>query len=256
MEALRLQLDTAQAELNLKEAENRRLREDRPLQATAIDTERELGQARQENERLTAELQQLRELYEQLLRGTREAEAEETPVAERCVALEREVTELQSRVNSETAMRAEHEQRVESLRGELREALEQAERQDEQCRQLETDLQGMQGDAELERLRVVAEETSKWERREARLLRQLEELEVRSTRGQTEATPVNGPQFSPQVVSSSAECHSGIGIEALMTPKALTEPQSRPITTVPGASPMSTPFSTDGVGGEISPHPL
>ncbi len=65
-------------EHNVIEAENWRLREDWPEQVAAFEAKQELARTRDENTRLTMELEQVK----QLLRSTQEAKAEDTPVAE------------------------------------------------------------------------------------------------------------------------------------------------------------------------------
>ncbi len=61
-EELRTQLDALQSDFNTMEAENRRLKEDRPEQATALKAEQEGARIAEDNARLTQELGQLRAL--------------------------------------------------------------------------------------------------------------------------------------------------------------------------------------------------
>ena len=61
-----------------------------------MQSEQELARLQEENVHLTQELGQLKGLYEQLLRGTQDAEVEAQPMSKRCVALEHEVSELKN----------------------------------------------------------------------------------------------------------------------------------------------------------------
>ena len=106
-EALQIQLDAVTAEKNVLEAENLRLKETRPERAAVIEAEKQLTQVRkeltekqEENARLAVEMAQLKTLYEQLLRGTREAEVS-TVSNRRCTELESEVNDLKIRFESE-----------------------------------------------------------------------------------------------------------------------------------------------------------
>ena len=173
-EVLRTQLDAVKADLHALQVENRRLKEDRPEQAALLQTETDLTQTREDNVRVTQELTQLKTLYEQLLRGTQEAEAEATPMAERCATLEEEVRQLQGKLAEESEAHAEQKETGNSLRGELENVVRRAEELDERCRQLELEERQRIRDAELEQYRAVDEERRKWE---ARLLRRLDELE-------------------------------------------------------------------------------
>ena len=183
-ETLRTQLDAVKADLHALQVENRRLKEDRPEQAALLQTETDLTQTREDNVRVTQELTQLKTLYEQLLRGTQEAEAEATPMAERCATLEEEVRQLQGKLAEESEAHAEQKETGNCLRGELENVVRRAEELDERCRQLELEERQRIRDAELEQYRAVDEERRKWEAREARLLRRLDELE-KSTQRQT-----------------------------------------------------------------------
>lgn len=58
-EALRIQLDALQAELYALQAENRKLREAWPEQATLVDVENELAQTREEKVKLVRQVSQL-----------------------------------------------------------------------------------------------------------------------------------------------------------------------------------------------------
>ncbi len=138
-----------------------------------LEAGKELESTREENARLAKELEQLKRLYKQLLRGTQkaEAEAEATSMAERCTTLEAEVSGLQDALDSQTAVCAGQREAMGALRQELRDTQNRVESQDERCTQLERELRQGQRDAELERYRAVAAETRKWESREARLVR-------------------------------------------------------------------------------------
>ncbi len=110
-------------------------------------------------------------------------------MAERCTTLEAEVSGLQDALDSQTAVCAGQREAMGALRQELRDAQNRVESQDERCTQLERELHQGQRDAELERYRAVAAETRKWESREARLVRQLEELEAKQQATRTGAVP-------------------------------------------------------------------
>ena len=71
-EALRTQLDAVNIQLEQLKVENARLRDDRPESAEKIDREAELAM---ENEKLVAEAEQCRQLYEQALSDTQEEQA-------------------------------------------------------------------------------------------------------------------------------------------------------------------------------------
>ena len=94
--------------------------------------EMESEQARsREKACLERELTKLKTLYEQLLHGMQEAEAEAIPTAERCSELEQEVGRLQSSLCREREAHAELSEYVDGLRGQL-EAVE------EHCQGLES----------------------------------------------------------------------------------------------------------------------
>ena len=191
-EALRTQLDALQVEMNALKVKNRRLKEDRPEQAEIVQSEQELVAVHEENGRLTQELRQLKGLYEQLLRGTQEAEAEAQPMSERCVALEHEVSELKTSLENEREAHARQRELVSNLQGELSAALEHVGTEEDRFRRYELKVRQQMQEAELEQLPAVAEEKRKWEAREARLVRQLEDAEERLVR----SVPCR-PDFTP-----------------------------------------------------------
>ncbi len=78
-----MQVDALQTELNTMEAENQWLIEDRPDQAVALEAEWEIARSCEENARLATLLEQVKALYEQLLRGNQEAKDKASPVADR-----------------------------------------------------------------------------------------------------------------------------------------------------------------------------
>ena len=155
------------------------------------------------------EIGQLKALYEQLLRGTQEADAETLPMSEHCSAPENEVSELKTNLEKERGRHADQSELVSSLREELAGANKHAEALDERCEQLEHEAQRRQRDAELELYRAVAEENRKWEARENRLVRQLEELE-KQLKGEfapvrhTEETEASEPQSGDTPVNSGS----------------------------------------------------
>ena len=82
-----------------------------------------------------------------------------------------------------------------SLRGELSSAIEHVDAAEDRFRRYELEVrrqQQQQQESELEQLHAVAEEKRKWEAREARLVRQLEDVEERPAR----SIPYR-PDFTP-----------------------------------------------------------
>ena len=217
-EVLRTQLDTLQMDMNVLEVENQRLRSDHPDRTEALEAEQELAWCRKDNVCLSREVDKLRELYEQLLRGTQEAEAEATPADERCAALELKVSEFKCTLERESTGHTEQWELARSLQGELEDALRKTEELTFHCRQFEAEKQQMSRDSELELYRAIATVTNKWEIREARLMRQLEELEEK-IRVETEA-----------VVGSEAraELESAVNTSAVDTPDVNTSAVNTP----------------------------
>ena len=155
-EALRTQVDALRAELQALQVENRKLREqqrDGVEHARELELTEELVTVRQENLELT---QQLSVVNTQL---ASEEHRSETPTR----GTEEQVLELQQQVEEQTTIVVNQQQ-------ELSNAQEQVER-------LRRQLECERDDAELARFRAVAQETSKWEARERRLLQQLDNLQ-------------------------------------------------------------------------------
>lgn len=93
-EALGTQLDALQRDFNLCEAANAQMESELAIAQT------ELQGSLEENASLRRELQQVKALYEQLLRGTTKAEAEANPVASQCADLEGQVCQLKGELDT------------------------------------------------------------------------------------------------------------------------------------------------------------
>ena len=162
-----MQLDALRTEFHAIEVENRRLREENPEGAEAQDLERELREAQEENVRLAQQLSEA---------GPSDGRSGETSQAE-LDQLREEVRELQQRLNEASTRLAE----AEDAGGRAQRRAEQAE---EYMRTLENAREQARDEAELKCLRAVAEETKKWDQREAGMLQTIEELAY-SLRGTT-----------------------------------------------------------------------
>ena len=161
-EALRTKLDALQIDMQRLMVENARLREENADEAARVDAEQEAAQAREESEHAEAELEQLRGLYERAIEDLRVERG-------RSSGLEQKVQEL-------TGTCAEDRVTIEELRE------DGARREREMDRMLEEateSLARVEGEAELRMLRAVSAERQKGEAREARLLRQLDQVERR-----------------------------------------------------------------------------
>ena len=194
-EALRTQLDALQSQLYALEAENRRLREDRPERAEMVDLEVELKEMQEQNIRLSQRVSEL---------SVTEGSGEEAPGAQSSSI------EEQQRSEEETA----------ELKQRNAEHVTQLEYEREARRELEERLNGMaetmksaEREAELQRLRAVAAETKKWEEREARWMRRLGELEERlqETRGERAPSRAGSGRgrCSPTRVATSGDTQTG-----------------------------------------------
>ena len=75
-ETLRTQLDALQVERNALSVENRKLREERPEKAAAVDLERELAEMQAENLRLSRAVSQMEATQQQRERETEERTGE------------------------------------------------------------------------------------------------------------------------------------------------------------------------------------
>ena len=160
-EALRTRLDALQREFYAVQAENRKLKEKNPQQAEALELEQELSQSREENVQMAQEISELRE-------AAQRDEANETNAR-----LESEITQLHQSLDKKCERLAEKEAALER-------AVRSTTSAEEYVHELEEKLMHTQQETELERLRAVAEETRKWEEREARLVRRVEKLEHRA----------------------------------------------------------------------------
>ena len=158
-ETLRMQLDALRTEFHVIEAENCRLREENPERAEAQDLERELQETQEENVRLAQQLSEA---------GPSDGHSGETSQAG-LVQLREETRELQQRVNEMSARLAEAEEALQL-------AQRRAKQAEEYVQTLESDGERAREEAELNCLHAVAEETEKWDQREARIIQRIEEL--------------------------------------------------------------------------------
>ena len=151
-EALRVQLDNAERAKQQLEAENARLRDEHPEEAALVDANTAIDRLRVERDRLSSGNQQVQALYDQLLQESRQDQQELEGLREELSAKEDLLQEQDARGDS-------LQREIEELRNQKVEA--------ERVAQLST-------------YQAVEKEREKWERREERLLRQLEELQVRA----------------------------------------------------------------------------
>ena len=149
-ETLQTQLDALQTQFYEIQAENRRLWEENPQQVELVDMERELTQTREENVALVQQINSLTQTIEEASVVQETIEAEKSSLRRTIDGMETEAATFREQIEQECAGRT---------RG-LEETLERAQRE-----------------GELERFRAVAEVTRRWEEREARWLRRIEELE-------------------------------------------------------------------------------
>ena len=160
MEALRTQLDALQIELYQVQAENRRLREANPQQAQLLDVEEELAQTREENVRLAQQINELGGGSE----GAGETRGEqERRLKETIAQLESEAAERERQLDS-------YMKQLEQSSAALEEMSTRAVKAEQGASCAQEELRNAQDRAELHRLRAVADETRKWEEREARLV--------------------------------------------------------------------------------------
>ena len=171
-EALRTRLDVLQTELYQLQTENRRLREAEPEKAQLVDVEGELAQTREENVRLAQQISKLSW-------STIDEEArleEERDLKETIARLEDEAADREWQLDS-------YEGRLGVARADLETTTAKALEAEWSAGRAEERLHYAQEKAELDRLRAIADETRKWEEREARLVRRLEELEQEARAG-------------------------------------------------------------------------
>ena len=166
-EALRTQLDVLQTQYNLLKVQNRRLRDENPQQDEVLQLEHELDETRQENVQLSQTIVALKaklgEQEEQT--GTWTDELERSVETLTC-----EATALRVQLDAMTVELADE-------KCEVTQATSRAETAEEYAKHLEEELDRLRRGSELERLQAVAEETRKWEAREAQLIRRVDELE-------------------------------------------------------------------------------
>ena len=174
-----MQLDALQTEFHKIEAENRKLKDQNPQGAEALELERELTETQAENVRLVQLLSEAQSNAssdsEKSGEGLPEAHARISELETETEELRRQLAEKSTQlVNAAEALECatQEVERVEAYRCELEGASSEVRRE-----------------AELELYRAVAAETRKWEKREERLVWRVEELESHTT---TEQTPGAG----------------------------------------------------------------
>ena len=151
-EDLRVQLDNAERAKQQLEAENARLRDEHPEEAALLDANTAIDRLRVERDRLSSGNQQVQALYDQLLQESRQDQ--------------QELEGLREELSAKEDLLQEQDARGDSLQREMEE-LQNQKVEEERLAQLST-------------YQAVEKEREKWERREERLLRQLEELQVRA----------------------------------------------------------------------------
>ena len=173
MEALKLQLECALLEKERLAVQNTRLREEHVEHATLLDTEAELARCCEDNEWLEAGLEQMKQLYEQLLRDAQTRGTVEGGEYSRA-----DVTDLRQQLDRQSASAREWEDKY---------------------TQLEKEFERLRSTAELECHRACAREREKCEAREERLVEQLKGLQrgvgvaAASPRGEPEEEPTGNP---------------------------------------------------------------
>ena len=149
-------MDALRAELQALQVEDRKLREEQQdgvEQAKELKLTEELVTVRQENLELT---QQLCVVNAQQASKERRNEAPTGGMEDQVFELQQQVEEQATIVTNQQQELSDAQEQVDGLR-----------------RQLERQID----DAELARFRAVAQETSKWEAREQRLLQQIDNLQ-------------------------------------------------------------------------------
>ena len=191
-EALRTQLDTLRIEKQRLEVENAKLRDGYPEAAERLDSETEAARLQKENESVQQDLQHMRELYEQSLRDLQASSDAASDWEQKVGSLEKELT----------GVRQHGRKDLETLQGAYDEQQRQCQQLEVHTRRLEEEaIQAAEG-AELERYRAVEAERQKWEAREDRLVRQLEELQKRCEASSLER------EGSPQSSGRASERHA------------------------------------------------
>ena len=215
-EALRTQLDSMRLELQALQVENRKLREELQGQkdpSKELKLTEELISVREENVRLAEELEELT-----IVCAKRREDAEE-------------LQQLRQQIEEQSELVRERQQ---TLLG----AEEEIGRLSEQIIQQQTM-------AELERFRAVANETSKWEARERRLVQRIEELEAQTAT--TQGSMLSGKLMTDSHHSNLVSGPMVLDRHSLLAPSCctITTPHitASPITTsyIP-ASPITTPY--------------
>ena len=170
-EALRTHLDAVPTEFNKLQAENVKLKEDNHDGATMLKLEGELSETQAENVRLAQRLS----VAQQRANEPEAVQANQTAAADEAAAgMEAERDDLRRRL-------ANSSEKLEETTEALCRATQRAETAEQHDVELERTIEREKGEAELVRLRTVAAEARKWEEREARLVRWIDELTHEST---------------------------------------------------------------------------
>ena len=206
-EELQMQLDALQSKLYALEVENRKLREERPEQAELADLKDELKQVQEENVCLSQRVSELSTTQEEGTPGAAQPEVEE--LQRKLVRSEKEAAELKRQNAQQAEELGKEEQRYSQLHTMLEDDREVQRGLEEQLEQAAERVRRMQGEAELQMLRAVADETKKWEEREARWVQQLQTLENRGASPPTAALASANPTGTGYVASTHTHNVSG-----------------------------------------------
>ena len=215
-----------------------RFRDEHRDESARIDAEAELEHVRTENE-------QLWRLYEQALDDLRGERAREAEAREETAEMERRIQEL-------TAGRTDDRATIERLQAESEHYYRLESESAETLAEVEARRTRLQEEAELQRLRAVEAERLKWEARETRLVRQLEEATLRN------AVPRATAEHSHGRESATVRPNPG----TLTSPRPVGEPESDVNAERQGTRERDSPLfgvSLPALGlGEVhsEPHPL
>ena len=162
-------MDSMQLHINSLEVDNLKLRCD------LGQLQEELALVEQDRAHLKEELEAQQVLYQQLVEGTQEAEAEQ-PATSRS---QEEASQLRETLDSVSTSLSEEKARAEQMERTLESKTRSLEEEKTRAGELEEQLRRLSREMEYARCCAVLKEAQKWEAREARLVRQLEESERR-----------------------------------------------------------------------------
>ena len=231
-EALRLRMDKLQAKNQELEVQLRKLRAERPDCAVETDIENECDSYKKDGEAAREENDRLKQLYEQLLRDSQEAES----------------TRNQEKEHEKSSFRA----------------------MEERCAELAEEFEHAKQTAELERLRAAEQEWIKWECQEERLVEQLSHLEeqVKDSQQLLDPAGISSPtsniigenrslpmteSVSPRSLRESVGCHY-LPISMLSsTAPACVSPTT--LSGFLGSSHTATSMLPNAMSGSVLPTP-